>query len=95
MWILDFDCCRSLSMDDAGIEQACAAFLNNDPFYPKPGSDERADQELWSILKQGFLEASQVILRRRNLGDSSLAEKLIQRVEEVDSLRSMERRRLG
>ena len=46
MWILDFDCCRPIWMDEEGIDQACAAFFKNDPFYPRPGSGEAADEEL-------------------------------------------------
>ncbi|KAK8862850.1 zinc finger protein-domain-containing protein [Apiospora arundinis] len=37
LWILDSDCCRPMSLDDAGVERAARAFLRNDPFYPRPG----------------------------------------------------------
>jgi hypothetical protein len=30
MWILDFDLCRSMAMDEHGIEQAARAFWRND-----------------------------------------------------------------
>lgn len=36
VWILDFDCCRDMPMDESGIEQAWRAFYKNDPFYPRP-----------------------------------------------------------
>jgi hypothetical protein len=32
MWILDFDCVRRITMDGAGVERACKAFWENDPF---------------------------------------------------------------
>lgn len=51
MWILDFDCCQSLSMDETGIERACVAFWKNDPFYPKPGSGQTSDEALWIVFK--------------------------------------------
>lgn len=44
MWMLDFDCCRAISMDEAGVEKACVAFFKNDPFYPRPGGGEAADE---------------------------------------------------
>lgn len=87
MWILDFDCCRPLSMDDAGIEQACAAFFRNDPFYPRPGSGEAADEELWEVFKQRFLVASRGILGEANKDSLTLVEKLVERIEQEGQLR--------
>jgi hypothetical protein len=46
MWILDFDCVRRITMDGAGVERACKAFWGNDPFYPRPGGAEDADEVL-------------------------------------------------
>jgi hypothetical protein len=46
MWILDFDCCRILPVNEAGIEQACAAFFKNDPFYPRHYGLDPADLSL-------------------------------------------------
>lgn len=56
VWILDFDCCREMSMDENGVKQAVRAFYRNDPYYPRPGC------ELWTIFKERFLEISQAIL---------------------------------
>lgn len=61
MWILDFDCCRDMSMDEGGVEQAVAAFYRNDPFYPRPGRDNDEDQALWEEFRDRFLEASAAI----------------------------------
>ncbi len=91
MWILDFDCCRPLSMDEAGIEQACAAFFRNDPFYPRPGTGETADEELWSVFKQKFLVASRGILGEVNKDRWFLADKLMEKIE--DEGRLLKRRR--
>ncbi|KAE8853942.1 hypothetical protein HRS9122_00934 [Pyrenophora teres f. teres] len=65
MWILDFDCCRPIELDEHGVDQACAAFFKNDPFYPRPGTGEAADEELWLVFKQTFLESSQRILGKQ------------------------------
>lgn len=81
MWILDFDCCRDLSMDDAGIEQACAAFHKNDPFYPRPGSDEAADERLSVIFKKRFLQTSGTMLGEGSEDKRYLAEKLVETIE--------------
>jgi hypothetical protein len=58
LWILDFDCCRPIQVDEAGVEQACVTFYKNDPFYPRPGTGEAADEELWMVFKRRFLESS-------------------------------------
>ena len=87
MWILDFDCCRPLSMDEAGIEQACVAFFKNDPFYPRPGSGEDADEELWEVFKRRFLATSREILGEGSEDNPSLAEKLMAKIEEEGHLR--------
>ncbi|TID20755.1 gb [Venturia nashicola] len=54
LWILDFDCCNSMSMDETGVDQAVAAFFKNDPFYPRPGSENTHDQEMWKIFGRDF-----------------------------------------
>ena len=62
VWILDFDCCRTMTLDAKGVEQAVTAFYRNDPYYPRPRRDNSADQALWKEFKQRFLEASAAIL---------------------------------
>jgi hypothetical protein len=82
MWILDFDCCRPIQVDEAGVEQACVAFYKNDPFYPRPGTGEAADEELWTVFKRMFLESSQRILGEASRDKWFLADKLMDRIEE-------------
>ena len=62
MWMLDFDCCRSMSMDDRGVTQAVTAFFRNDPFYPRPGANGTLDQALWLVFKLRYLQTSHFIL---------------------------------
>jgi hypothetical protein len=81
MWILDFDRVKHMSMDEDGLEQACAAFFRNDPYYPRPGGTEAADDELWEAFKTRFLKTSLEVL-----GDGSphldLPQKLMGRIEQ-------------
>ena len=63
VWILDFDCCRSMALDGKGVEQAVAAFWRNDPYYPRPRSGNVKDESLWTVFKETFLETSGAILR--------------------------------
>nr|OQO30822.1 hypothetical protein B0A51_01322 [Rachicladosporium sp. CCFEE 5018] len=46
LWLLDFDCAKPMSMDEAGIEQAARAFYRNDPYYPLPDGTNEADDKL-------------------------------------------------
>ncbi|KAI4114211.1 MAG: hypothetical protein LQ345_004975 [Seirophora villosa] len=62
VWLLDFDCCRAMSQDEAGVQQAVAAFYRNDPFYPRPGRTDDRDQRLWEEFKDQFLTSSAAIL---------------------------------
>lgn len=66
LWILDFDCCRDMTMDTAGVDQAWRAFYKNDHYYPRPNTTNRVnnaeDQRLWNSFKTRFLETSATIL---------------------------------
>lgn len=66
VWLLDFDCCRAMSQDEAGVDQAVAAFYKNDPFYPRPGKTDDRDQRLWDMFKYHFLSSSAAILGRES-----------------------------
>ena len=64
MWILDFDCCREITINRSGVEQAARAFLKNDLFYPHPGRENTKDELLWKSFKGHFVEASEAVLGR-------------------------------
>ncbi|KAM0554735.1 hypothetical protein ACHAPJ_006807 [Fusarium lateritium] len=64
MWIIDFDCCDPITMDEEGVEAAAQSFWRNDPYYPRPGSDKYFDQQFWTAFRVHFLQASEEILRR-------------------------------
>ncbi|PLB42622.1 zinc finger protein [Aspergillus candidus] len=72
MWILDFDLCRSLPINAAGMEQAATAFLRNDPFYPRPGRD---DPGLWSVFREQYLRTAEECCCRLTVGCSSEGKK--------------------
>ncbi|KAJ5779806.1 hypothetical protein N7457_007526 [Penicillium paradoxum] len=54
MWLLDFDLCRDMAMDEQGGAQAVNAFWGNDPYYPRPGRD----LALWSAFRTQYLKSS-------------------------------------
>ena len=83
VWILDFDCCRSMTMDVKGVEQAVVAFYKNDPFFPRPCREikDEKDQGLWTAFRIQFLETSKDILEQENSLDVSLPALWVELVE--------------
>ncbi|KAN0070175.1 Zinc finger domain containing protein [Elaphomyces granulatus] len=81
MWILDFDCCKRMSMDIHGVDQAVTAFLRNDPYYPRPDSSK----EIWEVFRDNYLKVSEHILRQLRLRSGNQIEILprtfIERIE--------------
>jgi hypothetical protein len=71
-----------MEMNEAGIQQACAAFFKNDLFYPRPGTEEVADERLWMVFKQKFLLSSQKILGATSHDRWSFADRLMEKIEE-------------
>ncbi|KAF3355375.1 hypothetical protein VdG1_04208 [Verticillium dahliae VDG1] len=62
LWVLDFDCCRKLSMDEEGVAHAFVKFYRNDPFYPRPGTGLEADERHWELFREAYLETSDLLL---------------------------------
>ncbi|KAK0640126.1 hypothetical protein DIS24_g9674 [Lasiodiplodia hormozganensis] len=66
LWLLDFDQCGNMSMDDKGVERAVEAFCENDPYYPRPvvggGDGDGKDARLWKGFCARYLEISDRIL---------------------------------
>ncbi|TFB04256.1 hypothetical protein CCMA1212_003344 [Trichoderma ghanense] len=62
VWILDFDLCRDMSLDEEGVDQANKAFWGNDPYFPRPGSSNLADERLWTIFQDRYIESGAAIL---------------------------------
>ena len=51
LWLLDFDACSGISTDELGVEKACKAFLETEPFFPRP-EERNLDPEaadLWVL----------------------------------------------
>ncbi|OOQ83560.1 hypothetical protein PEBR_35498 [Penicillium brasilianum] len=59
VWVLDFDCCKDMSVDDAGVRRAVTAFWQNDPFYPRPIREPL----LWAAFRVEYLQSSEVATR--------------------------------
>lgn len=55
IWVLDFDLCKDMEMNDQGVVQAAIAFWRNDPYYPRPGKDTH----LWDTFRERYIQMSE------------------------------------
>jgi hypothetical protein len=66
MWVLDFDLCRDMSMDEAGVQQAVKDFWHAEPFYPRPATE----YTLWFEFREQYLRTSEDRLEYGFLNES-------------------------
>ncbi len=67
LWLLDFDACSDLTMDQYGVEKACKAFLETEPFCPRPveRSVDPEATELWLTFGKRYLETANQFIEGR------------------------------
>lgn len=58
VWLLDFNLCKQITMDDDGIQKAAKAFFTNDPYYPRPHAIRVEDQDLWTQFEHRYMVVS-------------------------------------
>jgi hypothetical protein len=61
LWCLDFNQCKTITLDDSGVAQCVYAFIENDPYYPRPRRDQT---ELWEVFACRYEEISREVLER-------------------------------
>lgn len=89
LWVLDFDCCRPITMDEKGIDRAVAAYYRNDPFYPRPGKQDTADVETWDAFRGQYIRTSQALLLEETEDVRELPAKFIEQlILRVDDFRA-------
>ncbi|RAH59513.1 hypothetical protein BO85DRAFT_467281 [Aspergillus piperis CBS 112811] len=64
LWLLDFDACTSITMNTAGVQQAAKAFMENDPYYPRPYSNDDYMEHLWQIFSHSYVATAKKITAR-------------------------------
>ncbi|KAL6401111.1 Protein of unknown function DUF3669, zinc finger protein [Ilyonectria robusta] len=68
IWLLDFNLCSrweeaiGWEEPEALINQLVIAFFENDPYYPLPLMENRADEKLWCAFRDSYLAKSEEIL---------------------------------
>lgn len=62
IWLLDFNQCQAMTMDEHGVDQAVKRFFDNDPYFPRPSTAGGKDMELWDVFASAYLGASNRIV---------------------------------
>ncbi|KGO77594.1 Protein of unknown function DUF3669, zinc finger protein [Penicillium italicum] len=55
LWIMDFDACSPITMDNTGVQKAVKAWLETDPFCPRPHSEDEYMQKLWTVFSERYI----------------------------------------
>jgi hypothetical protein len=58
VWVLDFNQCADISMDENGCIKAAEAFWDNDPYYPRPGCLDPYSSEILKSIESSTDEAT-------------------------------------
>ena len=82
LWLLDFNLCQPIKLDEAGVDQAVKRLLDNDAYYPRPATDE----SLWLCFQDRYMLTSNHILEGSE--HSRLQLLFLERLKEVMSARS-------
>lgn len=70
LWLLDFNRCKNLRRNEAGVKQAVRSFFRNDPYFPRPTSaNVNANAQganIWEKFVEGYMNTSNTVLQGEN-----------------------------
>lgn len=70
VWLLDFNQCGPITMDENGCIKSAEGFLQNDPYYPRPGTPN--DDELWKFFVDEYANFGKKILAQKYPGQKEM-----------------------
>ena len=86
LWVLDFNECGPITMDEEGMEIAADAFYQNAPYCPRPpkaGIMSNAQMDyLWAVFRQSYLKSSGIVLKGRSMDPEKLPRTFMDKLEE-------------
>lgn len=77
VWVLDFNQCEEIPLDEADCEKAAKAHWDNDPYYPRPDRTSKEDQALWDSFAMEYIRVGMKLLN----GQSRLPEMYLDAVQ--------------
>lgn len=64
LWLLDFDACSDITMDQVGVDMACKAFIETDPYCPRPHNLDPLARQLWTDFGNRYIATAKKIVNR-------------------------------
>lgn len=90
LWMVDFDDCTDISMDDHGVAKAVKAFLETNHYCPRPNTGDEFIQKAWAQFGRMYLEWSDKVLEKTNSSHlKGLPEKFLVGVFEQSTKREL------
>ena len=62
LWLLDFDACKDIALDQTGVNMACKAFVETEPYCPRAHSSDIFGQNLWISFGNRYIATARKIL---------------------------------
>ncbi|CRL27615.1 Protein of unknown function DUF3669, zinc finger protein [Penicillium camemberti] len=90
LWLLDFDACSPITMDNAGVQKAVKAWLETDPFCPRPHAEDEYMQNLWRVFSERYIATGRKVATGKT--SQSLPAKFINGILDEFAHRSSKRR---
>ncbi|KAM0260049.1 hypothetical protein ACHAQJ_002973 [Trichoderma viride] len=56
LWMIDFDDCGDITMDNDGVDKAVKAFLETNLYCPKPNTGHKYIEDLWKGFSQQYIQ---------------------------------------
>lgn len=63
LWLLDFDACTAITMDNAGVRRAVEAFLQTNHYWPRSSSQGPYAQRLWTVFSQRYVATGRKVAK--------------------------------
>ena len=73
----------SASQKTKGVRMAVTAFLNSDPYFPKPNSSEPNEQRLWQVFRNAYISTGCEILKEEEDTTTELPSLFIRTIEQI------------
>ncbi|KAG8413942.1 hypothetical protein J3458_011599 [Metarhizium acridum] len=66
LWMVDFDDCGDISMDERGIAKAVKAFIETNHYCPRPNTGNKFIEQAWTHFGNSYLSWSARVLEKTN-----------------------------
>ncbi|KAF4548543.1 Hypothetical protein D9617_27g045100 [Elsinoe fawcettii] len=63
LWLLDFNRCKGITLDEDGVKQIVDCFFRNDNYYPRPLLESDIEKILWQYFQTSYLATSEKIIK--------------------------------